>query len=402
MVASVKPQFIFLGMSDEEVTAPITAEGSDSPAAATSTATTSTTTSTTTTAAPTIDSSGGGSAASDGGGAADSDKKSKDSTEEIEEDEAAVNKKAKALANAIMDAKHLVVFTGAGISTSAAIPDFRGPKGVWTLRDKGEAMPDCVSMEEVTPTLTHMAIVALRNAGIMKYLVSQNVDGLHRRSGILETEMSELHGNCFLEQCSKCHTQYLRDFDVCSNGGTEYTPPQRASFKSIKHMTGRRCDDVSCCAPLTDSIINFGESLPEDSLNRAYHHSEQADLYLCLGSSLRVRPACKLPLISRKAGHECRLVIVNLQRTPLDDKCDIRIFAKIDVIMSKVMQRLRIDIPLPRPARTKEEAKAEYKKWVQDRDKALPQLKLKDKEELAIDAPPAEAPTKPSGGCYVS
>jgi len=94
--------------------------------------------------------------------------------------------KAKQLADLIRQSKHFIVFTGAGISTSAGIPDFRGPEGAWTLQAQGrQRTTAAVSTLQAIPTATHMALVELQNQGLMKYLVSQNCDGLHRRSGIL-------------------------------------------------------------------------------------------------------------------------------------------------------------------------------------------------------------------------
>jgi len=94
--------------------------------------------------------------------------------------------KAKQLADLIRQSKHFIVFTGAGISTSAGIPDFRGPEGAWTLQAQGrQRTTAAVSTLQAIPTATHMALVELQNRGLMKYLVSQNCDGLHRRSGIL-------------------------------------------------------------------------------------------------------------------------------------------------------------------------------------------------------------------------
>ena len=92
--------------------------------------------------------------------------------------------KSRKVAELIRDSSHLIVFTGAGISTSAGIPDFRGPQGVWTLRARGQEPSFRTSTLQAIPTPTHMALVELQKRGLLKYVVSQNCDGLHRRSGI--------------------------------------------------------------------------------------------------------------------------------------------------------------------------------------------------------------------------
>ena len=84
----------------------------------------------------------------------------------------------------ILEAKCIVVHTGAGISTSAGIPDFRGPKGVWTLEKKGKKSETNMTFESAQPTITHMALVGMVKANIVQLIISQNVDGLHLKSGL--------------------------------------------------------------------------------------------------------------------------------------------------------------------------------------------------------------------------
>ncbi|RFU34118.1 hypothetical protein B7463_g2209, partial [Scytalidium lignicola] len=227
-----------------------------------------------------------------------------------------VDQKAQALADQIKKSKHFIAFTGAGVSTSTGIPDFRGPEGAWTLRAQGrQRTSKAISTLQAIPSPTHMALVGLQNRGLLKFLVSQNCDGLHRRSGILPDRISELHGNSNLEYCKDCGKEYLR---------------------------GRKCP---CCnGILLDSIINFTEPLPPKHVERAFDNAKEADLCLVLGSSLMVTPANEIPeVVSRK--RNAKLVICNLQQTPLDALSDLRIYSKTDDLMIRVMEKL--DIPIP-------------------------------------------------------
>ncbi|KAL8880953.1 MAG: hypothetical protein Q9198_001742 [Flavoplaca austrocitrina] len=215
-----------------------------------------------------------------------------------------IDRKAQLLAEHIRKSKHLIVFTGAGISTSAGIPDFRGPDGVWTLNRQGRVRElKAVNTLQAIPTPTHMALVELQNRGILKYLVSQNCDGLHRKS----------------------------DFRAVA-----------AYEKTVHdHRTGRKC--ALCAGPLYDTIINFSEPLPAQPVHRAHHHAKKADLCLVLGSSLTVTPANEIPEIVGQARNG-KLVICNLQNTPIDHLCDLRIHSKTDELMTRVMEKL--DLPI--------------------------------------------------------
>ncbi|KAI0850573.1 DHS-like NAD/FAD-binding domain-containing protein [Daldinia vernicosa] len=253
--------------------------------------------------------------------------------EERQEDSDVVDRKAEVLAEQIKKSKHFIVFTGAGISTSAGIPDFRGTEGVWTLMAQGRQRPSAVNTLQAVPTATHMALVELQNRGILKYLISQNCDALHRKSGILPDKISELHGNNNREYCEDCGKEYIRDFRAV------------ASYEKTvhDHRTGRKC--TRCGGALRDSIVNFGEYLPAEPLRLARNHAKKADLCLVLGSSLTVPPASGIPEMvgTRKAA---KLAICNLQDTPLDGLADQRIYSKADELMTRVMAKL--DIPIPR------------------------------------------------------
>lgn len=144
--------------------------------------------------------------------------------------------------------------------------------------------------------------------------------------------VSELHGNSNREYCKDCGKEYIRDFSAVA-------PDERPAHD---HRTGRKC--AICSGVLLDSIINFGEDLPAADFERAHAHAEKSDVFLVLGSSLTVTPANEIPAIpGRKRGPF--LAICNLQKTPVDGLADLRVFAKSDDLMARVMARL--DIPIP-------------------------------------------------------
>ncbi|KAF1970392.1 NAD-dependent deacetylase sirtuin-7 [Bimuria novae-zelandiae CBS 107.79] len=249
---------------------------------------------------------------------------------------AKVEQVATQLAALIQNAKHFIVYTGAGVSTSAGIPDFRGPEGAWTKRAQGKELEfDGNKTLQAVPTATHMALVALQEKGLLKYVVSQNCDGLHRRSGILPVNrISELHGNSNREYCKDCGKDYIRDFRAVSTYSKSYSD----------HRTGRKC--ALCTGALHDTIINFGEPLPSAAFALATTHAKRADLCLVLGSSCRVTPANSVPeTVGRRKN--ARLAICNLQATALDGVADggLRVHARTDELMAAVMRKLGIMIP---------------------------------------------------------
>jgi mono-ADP-ribosyltransferase sirtuin 6 len=182
----------------------------------------------------------------------------------------------------VREASKIVAFTGAGISTSCGIPDFRGPNGVWTLQRAGQPLPKPkVCFAVAKPSLTHQALRALMDTGKLTYLVSQNVDSLHLRSGVPRRQLAELHGNCFAERCPKCRTEFIRDFEV-----------ETVGFKP----TGRSCTAGGCNARLKDFVLDWEDALPADELAASEAHARQADLAICLGTSLQITPACDIPV----------------------------------------------------------------------------------------------------------
>jgi len=253
--------------------------------------------------------------------------------------------KCRQLAGMIAGARHVIAFTGAGVSTGTGIMDFRsghntvlptGP-GLWELpksqRPTGNILEQCTQAQ---PGRTHAVLSRLWRAGLLKHVISQNVDGLHRKSGIPATSLSELHGNIFVERCSKCGWEVERDFNTICPGG----------------FTGRSCERHGCNGPLRHTGVGFGDDLPHHVMNRGWDECDKADLCLALGSSITVTPASDMPAWVAKR-HKSRtdrgLAIVNLQATPCDGMAALRVNGFVDDIMERVEALLRSRGLVPGP-----------------------------------------------------
>uniref|UniRef100_A0A1I7XQX2 protein acetyllysine N-acetyltransferase n=1 Tax=Heterorhabditis bacteriophora TaxID=37862 RepID=A0A1I7XQX2_HETBA len=122
-----------------------------------------------------------------------------DRSQEIEEPDCDVDVKVKKLASWLRCSRISLVYTGAGISTAASIPDYRGPNGIWTLTSQGKQVSQCANLTSTTPTSSHMVLKELYRLGFIKHILSQNCDGLHLRSGLPQKCLSEIHGNMYIE-----------------------------------------------------------------------------------------------------------------------------------------------------------------------------------------------------------
>jgi NAD-dependent deacetylase len=225
-------------------------------------------------------------------------------------------------------AHRILVVSGAGVSTASGIPDFRGPGGVWTRRRPvyyDEFLASQAARAEywdykletweiyqrARPNALHVAVVALERAGQVLAVVTQNVDGLHRRAGTSPELLVELHGTDLLIECQSCHA-------------TSDPAPHFERFKST-----RQPPVCSCGGALKSATISFGQSLREADLERVSAAAMEADLVLALGSTLSVHPAASIPLLAADRGTP--YVIVNRGPTAHDDLPSVTLRLEGDV-----------------------------------------------------------------------
>lgn len=208
------------------------------------------------------------------------------------------------------------------------IPDFRGPSGVWTLQKKGIKPKIDVSFKDAIPTKTHRALKLLVERGFVKFIISQNIDGLHMRIGTPRKNLAELHGNMFTSECPKCKKQFVRSHPVPTVG---------------KKTVGVTCrnNQRPCRGQLIDSILDWEDNLPDDDLDLSMMHSTIADLNIGLGSSFQIMPSGRFPLKNQKFGG--KFVLVNLQPIKLEKKADLVIHSYVDEVIEKVLKRLGIE-----------------------------------------------------------
>ena len=233
----------------------------------------------------------------------------------------------------IAESERLVIFTGAGISTGSGLPDFRGPDGLWTRRDKGLPPPKSPPWDQVKPNPNHYAVVELLEMGKLAYLISQNVDGLHAKSGIPFEKLAELHGNMYFMKCLEC--------------GKKLTF-EEAGWDKKKFGSGYRTGRVrknqptcpTCNGRLISSIVNFGDPLPDDELQESITRSQKSDVFFVIGSSLVVTPAANMPGIAKQNG--AKLIIINKGDTPYDSVADIKFDNKIEEILPPIMEKVRV------------------------------------------------------------
>ena len=215
----------------------------------------------------------------------------------------------------IDNAKYTVVFTGAGMSTESGLPDFRSAtKGLWQMKDPAKyASVDALynnrsefakfyrmrieNLLKYKPHKGHYILADLENRGRVKSIITQNVDGYHKDAG--SKNVIELHGRIYGLHCLTCDAVY--------------------HCKKYMEEGGTKCD--SCGGFVRPSVVLFGESLPQDAMDKAYEETMKADLFIVLGSSLSVSPANQFPLIAKRNG--AKLAIMNMEPTLMDSYFDL-------------------------------------------------------------------------------
>lgn len=237
------------------------------------------------------------------------------------------------LADLIIASKRVIVYTGAGMSTESGIPDFRSAQtGVWEKEDPAKVASvnalnhqveklfqfykeRVVAAKETGPHAGHEILAKWEKSGLIHGVITQNVDSFHTLAG--SKNVMELHGTLRTVHCASCAKVY----------GNE-----RYEYDKFY------CE---CGGKLRPSVVLFGEMLPEEPFAQAIKESENADLFIVLGSSLTVSPANQFPLIAKQKG--AKLVIVNMEATQMDGFADLVIHhRKIGEVLAEADQALKL------------------------------------------------------------
>jgi len=237
----------------------------------------------------------------------------------------------------IVSSTYCVAFTGAGISTPSGIPDFRSAgSGLWTQSDPMEVAsltafryhpekffgwlrPLAGQIWAAQPNPAHLALARLEQAGNLRAVITQNIDGLHQRSG--STGVIEVHGSVSTLICPHCHSVFSAE---------DYADP----FVTAGILP--RC--TNCQTLLKPAITLFEEMLPFDAWDQAVGHSRQADCYLVIGSSLEVSPANDLPRLALDSG--AKLIVITLSPTYLDRRADVIIRSDAAIMLPDIVDRV--------------------------------------------------------------
>lgn len=245
-----------------------------------------------------------------------------------------------AVAELIVDARSLVVFTGAGISTESGIPDFRSPGGIWsrfdpedftigkflasedTRRKQWRILLEGGLFSDAEPNRAHRAVAELEKIGKLTCVITQNIDNLHQKAGTSPEKVYELHGNMRWLRCIDCDKRYPLE-DMVEKYRSQYDIPE--------------CD--LCHGILKPDVVFFGELLPETTLKKATFNATRCDLIIVIGSSLVVYPAASIPMYAKESG--AKLVIINNTSTSFDSEADIVIHYSAGEALERILGEVR-------------------------------------------------------------
>jgi NAD-dependent deacetylase len=242
-------------------------------------------------------------------------------------------------------AKAVAVLTGAGISTDAGIPDFRGPSGLWTRDPEAEKLSTLryylrdadvrrrswqgrltSPLWSALPTPGHLALVALEQTGRLDRIITQNVDGLHQRAGSDPARVIEIHGSALTTICWTCGARLATSEVLERVRAGDLDPSCRASPQG-----GRLCGGI-----LKTATVSFGQAIDPSDLMQAEQAVARADVLLAVGSTLTVHPVAGLvPLAARRG---TQIVIVNAEPTPYDDLAAALVRAPISQALPEIVR----------------------------------------------------------------
>ena len=234
--------------------------------------------------------------------------------------------------------KQTVILTGAGISTESGLPDFRSDDGFWTKnkpilfnefllseekqRLSWERNIELHSLlEKISPNIGHEFVKKIINMQKNNFLITQNIDGLHQKSGIPENKIIEIHGNAVNAACLECDArQNILDF--------------HDAIKLNRPLP--KCNN--CGGVVKVATISFGQPMNERDMKNASNIVKESDLMIVMGSSLKVLPAGKLPNLAMQTGS--KLIILNRDKTRYDVKADLVINDELKNICGRLMQEI--------------------------------------------------------------
>ena len=234
--------------------------------------------------------------------------------------------------------KSAVILTGAGISTESGLPDFRSDNGFWT-KNKLIQFNEFLQSEEkqrlswernielhsllknIKPNLGHMFVEKITSLQKSNFLITQNIDGLHQKSGVPRNKIIEIHGSAIEAACLECAAkQNILDFHDAIK---LEDPLPKCTF---------------CGGVVKVATISFGQPMNEMDMMHASKIVEESDLMIVMGSSLKVLPAGKLPNLAMQSGS--KLIILNREKTRYDQSADIVINDELQNICSKLIDEL--------------------------------------------------------------